>query len=78
MIVFAGLFMAGILANVKRIVGENSGLLNVDFFVLFVGGALYAAGLLFIWYYSALTLTNQWLDRLVKRLETETEKPNGV
>ncbi|MEW6171920.1 MAG: hypothetical protein AB1510_02460 [Bacillota bacterium] len=78
LVTFAGLFMAGILANVERIVGGNSGLLNVDFFVLFIAGALYAAGLLFIWYYSALMLTSQWLDRLVKRLEAETEKPNNV
>lgn len=76
LIVFAGLFMEGIFTNVGQIVGESADV-KTDFLVLFVGGALYAAGLLFIWYYSALILTNQWLDRLVKRLEAESNKPNN-
>lgn len=74
-ILFAVLFIIGMTSIVGHIVGGSSRSFAVDFSVLFLGGALYAAGLLFIWYYSALALTNNWLSRLIKRLEAETGKP---
>lgn len=75
----AGLFMTGILLHVARIMQGNLGPIGTDFCVLFVGGALYAAGLLYIWHYVALVLTRQWLTRLATRLETEGTKtePNS-
>ncbi|MEW6448523.1 MAG: hypothetical protein AB1426_10620 [Bacillota bacterium] len=73
----AGLFVKGMTSIVVQIVGGSSRSFAVDFAVLFLGGALYAAGLLFIWYYSALALTNNWLSRLIKRLEAETRMPTN-
>ncbi|RPF49877.1 hypothetical protein EDD75_0703 [Thermodesulfitimonas autotrophica] len=75
----AGLFMMGILMNVARITRGNLGPIGTDFCVLFAGGALYAAGFLYIWHYVALALTRQWLTRLVTRLEAEAAKtePNS-
>lgn len=75
MLISAGLFMGGTLANVRRFTDGNFGGLAGDFCVLFVGGALYAAGVLYAWYYAALTLTGQWLNRLVARLEEEAKRP---
>jgi hypothetical protein len=71
LIVVAGFFMAGVFSHIGRIIHGNPGPLGADFFVLFAGGALYAAGLLFIWYSAALALTRLWLDRIVTRLEAE-------
>ncbi|ACX51676.1 hypothetical protein Adeg_0527 [Ammonifex degensii KC4] len=55
------LCVAGIIKQALGVVGDHAQGLAWDFYLLFLGGALYAAGLFYLILYGSFLLTFAWL-----------------